>query len=444
MRFRSGPAILPFLLAMLMGCAEPPNLTPVAASLETGTAGLGATRVTNKVAKEPFGEQIAKAVMSDPAMTRSLSDVRAARAEKNATDGAFLPDLSVGVSAESRLIGGSNSLETSPFVRVSQLVYDAGAARADQTAAEARVLQSRARQIESGAQSALSAVEAYKRLITSRRLLALAEENLRVLRDFAGQIDERAERGAGSSVDILTARSRVADAKTRRIDAQADQERAAAAFRRLFVDIPTKLPVAIKAPALPANENDVLAQSPRLRAANARVKAAEADLIATQSRRQPAVELGVTGRQADSGSGADVGLDLTMNYSLDTRGQRRSAIDAAAARVDAAKAERDTLLRDVREALAFVYTDQAAGEARVAAAREAMQTNAASVEAAREQFSIGRRSFVDLLDAQRDFVRAEETLILAEQERFLTDYAALALTGDILDVFDITLPKVTE
>jgi adhesin transport system outer membrane protein len=39
-------------------------------------------------------------------------------------------------------------------------------------------------------------------------------------------------------------------------------------------------------------------------------------------------------------------------------------------------------------------------------------------------------------------VRAEETLILAEQDRFLTDYAALALTGDIIDVFAIPLPEV--
>lgn len=197
------------------------------------------------------------------------------------------------------------------------------------------------------------------------------------------------------------------------------------------------------APPLPDGEADVLDQSPRLRAANATLKAAEADLVAASARRQPGVELGATGQRA-SGGGGDLALDLTLNYSLDTRGERRAAVDAAQARLDAAQAERDTLLRDVREALAFVRTDQSAGEARVIAARQAVASNAASVDAAREQFSIGRRSMVDLLDAQRDDVRAEDTLIRAEQERFLTDYAALALTGDILDLFDITLPEVTQ
>jgi len=435
------PALVAALCLSLAACAEQPDLAPVRASLESGTAGLGAGRVPDTVAREAFGQHVARAVMAEPAITRSTADIRAARADKRAADGAFRPDLSVGVNAQTRLDSNTNS-DSGPFVRVSQLVYDAGAARSNQTAAEARVLQSRAQQIETGARVTLEAVEVYKRLLTSRRLLAIAEENLNVLRDFAGQIEERVVRGAGSTADRLIAQSRVADAETQRIDAQAQLERAEAAFRRLFGDIPANLPRPVKAPPLPAGEADVLDQSPRLRAANATLKAAEADLMAARARRQPGVELGATGRRA-SGGGGDLALDLTLNYSLDTRGERRAAVDTAQARLDAAEAERETLLRDVREALAFVRTDQSAGEARVIAARQAVASNAASVDAAREQFSIGRRSMVDLLDAQRDYVRAEDTLIRAEQERFLTDYAALALTGDILDLFDITLPEVT-
>lgn len=439
----TGRRTIPFaalLCLALAACGPQPDLGPVTASLAPGTAGLGADRVPDAVARSAFGQHIARAVMAEPALARSTADIRAARADQRAADGAFRPDLSVGVSAETRVIRSDSTSDAGPFLRVSQLVYDAGAARSDQTAAEARVLQSRAQQIEAGARIALEAVEVYKRLLTNRRLLAIAEDNLRVLRGFAGQIEERAERGAGSTADRLIARSRVADAETQRADAQAQLERAEAAFRRLFGDIPPDLPQPERAPPLPAGEADVLDQSPRLRAANATLKAAEADLAAARARRQPGVELGATGRRA-SGGGGDLALDLTLNYSLDTRGERRAAIDAAQARLDAALAERDTLRRDVREALAFVRTDQTAGEARVIAARQAAASNAASVDAAREQFGIGRRSMVDLLDAQRDYVRAEETLIRAELERFLTDYAALALTGDILDLFDITLPE---
>ena len=208
--------------------------------------------------------------------------------------------------------------------------------------------------------------------------------------------------------------------------------------------IPDRLPAPVAAPPLPSDTADVLDQSPRLRAAAAAVKSAEAELAAAKARRLPGVELGATGREAISGDGTDVAFDLTLNYSLDSRGDLRAAIDAGRARAEAASAERDSIRRDVREALAFVRTDQTAGADRVAAARDAVASNEASVDAARDQFRIGRRSIVELLDAQRDYVRAQETLIRAERERFLTDYAALALTGDILDVFDITLPEVPQ
>ena len=47
-----------------------------------------------------------------------------------------------------------------------------------------------------------------------------------------------------------------------------------------------------------------------------------------------------------------------------------------------------------------------------------------------------------MLDAQRDLFDAGETLIVAKRELALSGYAALALTGDILDAFGIVLPQV--
>lgn len=101
--------------------------------------------------------------------------------------------------------------------------------------------------------------------------------------------------------------------------------------------------------------------------------------------------------------------------------------------------ERDLLIREIGRELEFIRSDQKAGAERLRAARIAAKANADSVAAAQEQFTIGRRSLIEILDAQRDYVGAQERLILAEQNFFLTNYAALSLTGDILDVFGIAL-----
>ncbi|MFU8899337.1 MAG: TolC family protein, partial [Roseinatronobacter sp.] len=136
--------------------------------------------------------------------------------------------------------------------------------------------------------------------------------------------------------------------------------------------------------------------------------------------------------------------NLDVVYDPGAPGSQQARIRAAEAQLDAVRAEREGLARDIARALADLRSDQRAGAARVAAAREAVTANRATVDASREEFSIGRRSLLGLLDAQRDLFEANETLIAAEREVALSGYAALALTGDILDAFAISLPSPTD
>lgn len=437
-RFR---ALVLGAVLVIPGCTAVPELADVTRAVAPGAPGLGAARVASDLARTEYGVAVQRAALANPDLTLGGAGIREALANKRAAEGVLKPEVSVGADAEARSIDGDSFSDASPFVRVSQLIYDAGAARADTVSADARVAESRGRQLDLASAATLEAVETHYNLLSRRDLLRVAEDNLRVLRELAAQIEERVRRGAGTRADALTARSRVADAETRLADAQANLDRAEARYRRLFGTVPARLPVPRKAPPLPSDEAEVVRLSPRIRAADAAVKAAEADLSAARARRLPAMELAATGREANGG-GLDAGLDVSLTYSLDTSGELRAAIDAATARLDQVAADRAQLARDVREALAFVRSDQVAGQARLEAASAASAANAEAVRAARAQFSVGRRNMIDLLDAQRDFVRSEEVLIVARQDRFLTDYAALALTGDILDAFAVPLDIV--
>jgi outer membrane protein TolC len=77
---------------------------------------------------------------------------------------------------------------------------------------------------------------------------------------------------------------------------------------------------------------------------------------------------------------------------------------------------------------------------RLTATRDAREANRANLELAREQFQAGRRSLIELLDAEREALASERQQILAEHDRAVLGYAALAATGDILDVFGVNLP----
>lgn len=431
-------------LAALAACSAPPDLSSTEAAFRQGAGGPEAAqaRVSSEVAQTGFGAQIAAAVENYPGLAASNARIRAAQAERESEAGAFLPQVSLGVEAGTRRAGGGRVSQATPLVEVSQLVYDGGQSTSRERAARARVFQSRGERLESVSQTALDAVTTYHELLSRRRLLALAEDNLDVHRTFMRQIEERAEAGAGSRTDMLTARARLADAESRRVAAQSQLDRSRARFREFFGRAPTALPEPQPAPALPGETAEgIIAQSPRMRGIEASLKAAQADLAAAEAAHFPSVSVGATGERL-RGGGSDVSLNLSLDYDLATRGQRDAAIKAAQARVETLRADRDALTREIRRALEFVRSDQEAGAARLRAAREAAAANKATVDAAREQFSIGRRSLVDLLDAQRDYLNAAEAEIRARRERAVTDYAALALTGDILDVFDITLPPL--
>jgi len=435
--------ILNIMLALLMSilamsaCAPSPDLAVAEMSFSQGSTGAGAIAASSDLTQSEFGKRVRAAVQTSPNLAQSNTRLDVAQANKLAAKGEFLPQVSLGLNARSERIV-SDLADVSPYLRVSQLVYDGGAATGSLTAARARVLESRGDQLQTAAATALAAIETYVLVLDRRELRDIAHRNVLVHEDVARQIEQRASGGAGSNADVLTAQSRTADARTRLADAKAQVDRAEARYREVFGVPPGSLPPAVAAPDLKRSDAQIVMDSPQVRRVDATLLAAKADQVAAMARRNPEVRVSAFANQ-DRARDANFGVDLAVNYELDSTGQRRAAIAAADAQVRQAQAQREQLIREIGRELGFIRSDQKAGAERLREAQVAVRANAASVEAARAQFSIGRRSLIEILDAQRDNVNAQERLILAQQNYFLTNYAALSLTGDILDLLGIDL-----
>ena len=439
MRFDCGKRTLCAVTSLLLAaaCTQSPNLAPVEMSFADGSTGAGAVQVAKPIAQSTFGKRVRAAVEDSPTLAQSDTRMEIARAEQDAAQGAFLPEVSLGVNARSERIE-SDVADVSPYLRVSQLVYDGGAAFGDLTDARARVLESRGDQIQTASATALAAIETYVLVLDHREVAKITARNVQVHEEIEKQISDRVSGGLGSNADVLTARSRVADARTRFAESRARVDQAEARFREVFGTAPGALNPPIAAPDLNRSDAQIVNDSPQVRRADARLMAAKAEWSAAQARRQPDIRVAAFANQDDSRD-ANFGVDFSVNYELDSTGQRRAAIAAAGARIKEAEASRETLIREIGRELDFIRSDQKVGAERLRDARVAVQANAESVAAVRAQFTIGRRSLIEILDAQRDYVNAQERLILAEQSFFLTNYAALSLTGDILDLFGISL-----
>lgn len=423
---------------MLASCAKMPDLDTLESGFDAPPSERE-VRVSDAVSRSSFGQTVVAAVQNHPRLTASDADIRAAQAREDSEATGYLPRFSLGATLGSGVSGDG----ISPVLQILQLIYDGGTTASRRIAARARVFESRGARLEVAAALTMEAVEAWHNLIAGREQYSLAQRNADEHRRLLEQVEDRFGAGAGTQSDVLTARARLANAVSSEVQALSQRDRAEAVFREVFGQAPGTLADPPRAPALPAASDEALiAASPRIRGLDAAIKAAEADVAATEAARFPQMQVRGTGQRATVGSGTDGDVDLVFDYDPGAPGQRAAAVREAQARLEALQADRSGLAREIRRALEFVRSDQRAGQARLRAARQAVSANEATVASGREQFSIGRRSLISLLDAQRDLFNAGETLIVAKRELALSGYAALALTGDILDAFGIVLPQV--
>jgi len=417
------PAAALIMTALLSACATPPDLTPLETAVITREARLPAS-----LAGSDFGRAVAQAVTTSPTLGRGQAALREAEAGLLAESGAFLPQISVGLRPHN-----SGGFGVASFGAISQLLYDGGASEARQTAARARVLGGLAGRLDAGSRAALSAVEAWARLATARALMRVSETSLASLEATTAQIEDRSAGGLGSSAETLTAQSRLANDRAAVVAARSEVIRAETIFEEVFGRPPlAQLSLPPRAPRAP---DGGAAESPTLRRAEAEVLAAQAEHAAALAGRVPTVSVSVS---AIPGSRAVAGLASEQLLSP-SRG-RTARVAAAEARIDARRVDLDATRRELDSRLRILSAELGVMPDRLSATRAATEANRANLDLALDQFQAGRRSLIELLDAEREALASERQQILVEHDQAVLGYAVLAATGDILDVFGVTLP----
>lgn len=403
-------------------------------------------RLGPSLASSAFGKAASTAILQHPSLMAGTARIDAAIAGVGAARNAAFPQISLGADLSSNLLEGSATARSFPVLAVTQLLFDASATKSRIRAAEATAIRETIERENAAAALALTAAETWADVRYRRSSLEFAEQNATAHDAYLQQIEARANAGVGMDADVLAARSRSADAEMRAVTAQGDLDRAEARFAEMFnAPAPATLAPLPTAPSLPdVPDRDVVNISPRIRSLDAEIAAAEAGAEAARRARFPAIELQASAsRNADTGETRAV-AGINPRVAVGPGGGQQAVIARSMARVVELQAERETLQRQILRSLAFLQSDQRSGQARVAAAQLAVQANAANVAAAQQQFTIARRTAIQVLDAQRDLFAANEAQTLAERDLALSGYSALALTGDILDALGLTLPTRLE
>jgi outer membrane protein len=284
--------------------------------------------------------------------------------------------------------------------------------------------------------------------------VALAAEQLRLIKRQEAAVDQalaeakdRFRIGDRPVIDVHEASARAAALKAQRLVAEnlLDVKRAALAqFSGLDVDgqsfaLPAPRSGALDPGPLPGWLSETIEDNPAVRAAQARLRAAQEETRKTSAALSPTVDLvAQVGRDRLSGSG-DFGsasnsannrsIGVQIAVPLYTGGWRSAQQTEALALVDQARAELERTRQQVTLQTRSTWLDLAAGGSQTEALEAASVASQARLDATRVGREAGDRTTLDLLNAENDAAAAELSLLQARVRLFSERLRLAALAG---------------
>lgn len=291
---------------------------------------------------------------------------------------------------------------------------------------------------------ALEASRAYLDVVRYRYRVFLAEKNYIEHRIAFEQLKRRAESGVGRRVDVEQAGSRLALADVNLTTESANLHDVTARFTRIVGEVPP--PVAftpgLLSRGVPASMDDALNKAlehnPALRAAIENSEAAQYDLAARRSAFSPKLELrartdhsnnnlGVPGDRTNNVVEAVVTYNLFNGFSDVYRNRQ------FAERRNLALDQREKACRDMRQTLSIAYNDIGRLNDQLSFIGIQVGLVEKTRDAYRDQFNIGQRSLLDLLDTQNELFNAQLAQVNADIDLSLAYLRSYAGMGRLLE-----------
>lgn len=282
--------------------------------------------------------------------------------------------------------------------------------------------------LEASEQTALEAARALYDVQRFRRLVALAEDSVEQHRQAAEKIQSRVAAGVGRGVDAEQAQARLALAESNLVTERANLHDVSARYQRVVGDAAPREAGALAlfdaGIARQANEalRTALVRSPAISASIENLRAARAALQLREAQLQPRVEArlrtaaghnvsGLDGRRTDSAA------EVVMSWNLFDGGADRARVQQQANLLGQAMDLRDKTCRDVRQTALIAHNDGAKLLEQITLLERNTQAIERARDAYRQQFDIGQRSLLDLLNAENETYTARRALANARYDR---------------------------
>ncbi|MBI6853760.1 TolC family outer membrane protein [Pseudomonas cichorii] len=430
------------------------DLTPLYSAVVLAVACAQAQAIT-------LTEAIQNTLDHHPEIQASKNERLSAGEELNVAKGGYLPTVDVVAtygrqktdSPSTRALYGHDSQilnYTQSELRLRQLLFD-GFNTPNEVGRTQAVVNSRAYYVQGTSQSlALRAIEVYLDVLKCRELLTLARNNLQAHLRINDQITLRSERGVGSTADRDQSLARRALAQNNFHTAQVELADAEASFASAVGRLPDELetPPSIKGEvplSLSEAQHSMLLNNPYLKSAQADVQAAEKQYESSKAPFYPRfdAELAVGANdnlQGEEGHDKEWRAAVVMNYNLFNGNRDKSRLRSNAYKTGQALDIRNNALRMLNENMSLAWNAMDNARLQTPIARDYVTSTTRVRAAYQDQFGLGQRTLLDLLDSENELYNASRRYTEVRYTEELAMYRVLASEGELLRKQRVVLP----
>jgi len=328
----------------------------------------------------------------------------------------------------------------------SQPIYNGGRSDAEREAAGLLLDADKEHRRDIGGKIILATLTAVLDLKRDRETLKLAQASHDTLLAARGDVDKRYRAGEATKTDLAQADARTAEAL-------ANIQRAAAQLRvdeirltRLIGPLPLNADGVPWPELLPTAKSraEAIVQSqraPAVIAAQHEQASAAAGIRVAEAAARPQLSLDAhANTQDDTEFGysrlSTWGVQLKLNMPIWTGGLTAARRGEAVARSAMAAAQADDEAAHFAETAAREWELLQASDEVIAATRAQVSAAESALDGVQKELRVGSRTTLDLLDAERELLAAQVSLVSALRDRAVTAFSLLAACG-ILELHNV-------
>jgi outer membrane protein len=324
-------------------------------------------------------------------------------------------------------------------IQLRQPIFDGFRTVEGTKAAEARVKAGRDQLLATEQDVMFRTVQAYMNVIRDRQLLDIRNQNRAVLADQLRGTDQRFQVGEVTRTDVSQAKARVAQAIAAISSAKAQLASSLASYRTLTGHDAGSLSYP-KLPKLPRNLDAALAIAhefnPNLLAAAQVADAASHDVFVARSGLLPSVSLQASANITEDwnnkgGNTKFARIDGVVTVPIYDGGTTYSKVREAKQIASQRQIETIETTRSVRENVTSAWNAYNASVSNISSAQEQVKSAQDALSGVKEEYLVGSRSTIDVLNAQQELLTARTALVQAQRDTAVIAYQVIGTIGKL-------------